>query len=118
MNISETQLLVDDYLDLYLYAESMDDQLWKQEIIETLQNSHNEFRKELQSVACKQLMEKYEHINEKIRIIYQQLQTHSANDYLLEKVRELKQQRVSLGSQIQLAKHHSSTNINSRKEPL
>lgn len=40
MNISETQLSVNDYLDLYLYAESMDDQLWQREIIEKLQNSH------------------------------------------------------------------------------
>ncbi|USK58411.1 hypothetical protein [Peribacillus asahii] len=107
MNMSETQLSVDDYLDLYLYAESMDDHVWQQEIIETLQNSHNEFRKELQSVACKQLMEKYEHINEEIRTIYQQLRIHSSNEYLLEEFWRLKQQRILLGLQIRSAKHHS-----------
>lgn len=34
MGISETQLWVNDYLDLYLYAGSIDDILWQQEIIE------------------------------------------------------------------------------------
>ncbi|USK68780.1 hypothetical protein [Peribacillus asahii] len=107
MNISETQLSVNDYLDLYLYAESINDQLWKQEIVEKLQNSRNEIRKEIQSFGFKHLLEKYKHINEEIRIIYQQLQIHSSNEYLLEEFWRLKQQRVLLGLQIQSAKHHS-----------
>ncbi|RID89049.1 hypothetical protein D1953_00275 [Peribacillus asahii] len=107
MNISETQLSVNDYLDLYLYAESINDQLWKQEIVEKLQNSRNEIRKEIQSFKDKHLLEKYKHINEEIRIIYQQLRIHSSNEYLLEEFRRLKQRRVLLGLQIQSAKHHS-----------
>ena len=107
MNISETQLSVNDYLDLYLYAESINDQLWKQEIVEKLQNSRDEIRKEIQSFKYKHLLEKYKRINEEIRIIYQQLRIHSSNEYLLEEFLRLKQQRVLLGLQIQSAKYHS-----------
>ena len=42
MNTSEIQLSVNDYLDLYLYTKSMNDSLWKMELIEKLQNLHNE----------------------------------------------------------------------------
>lgn len=36
MNFGEIQLCVNDYLDLYLFAKSMNDPLWQQEIIEKL----------------------------------------------------------------------------------
>lgn len=48
MNIREKQLWINDYLDLYLYAGSMDDIFWQQEIIEKLQKYHNEIKKETQ----------------------------------------------------------------------
>lgn len=43
MNDSEEKMWINDYLDLYLYAKSMNDDLWQKEIIEKLQNSpfHN-----------------------------------------------------------------------------
>ena len=40
MNHCEVKIWVNDYLDLYLYAKSMNDHLWQQEIIEILQNFH------------------------------------------------------------------------------
>ena len=40
MNHSEVKMWVNDYLDLFLYAKSMNDLLWQQEIIEILQNFH------------------------------------------------------------------------------
>ncbi|MGE8077472.1 hypothetical protein [Peribacillus loiseleuriae] len=77
--------------------------MWQQEIIEKLQNFHNE----IQTFTITHLLEKYNHLNEEILTIYQQLRAHSSNDYLIGKIQELKQQRISLGSQIQLAKNHS-----------
>lgn len=40
MNHRNKQLWINDYLDLYLYAKSIDDYWWQQEIIEKLQNFH------------------------------------------------------------------------------
>ncbi|GAA3332640.1 hypothetical protein GCM10020331_093590 [Ectobacillus funiculus] len=34
MDITKTQQWINDYLDLYLYAESIGDESWQQEIIE------------------------------------------------------------------------------------
>ena len=48
MSIKEEQLWVNDYLDLYIYAGSMGDISWQQEIIEKLQHYHNEIKKEIQ----------------------------------------------------------------------
>ncbi|MDQ0246702.1 hypothetical protein J2S09_004306 [Bacillus fengqiuensis] len=42
MSIREVKLQVDDYLDLYLYAETMGDQTWQQEILEKLQSFYQE----------------------------------------------------------------------------
>ncbi|MEH7121012.1 hypothetical protein V7128_26930 [Neobacillus vireti] len=39
MNDIEEKMWINDYLDLYLYAKSMNDYLWQQEILEKLQNS-------------------------------------------------------------------------------
>jgi hypothetical protein len=66
----------------------MGDQLWQQEIIKKLPNFHNEIRKETQSFALKHLLKKYNHLNEEILTIYQQLRAHSSNDYFLGKVRD------------------------------
>ncbi|MBM7651388.1 hypothetical protein [Neobacillus cucumis] len=44
MDHNEVKMWINDYLDLYLYAKSMNDYLWQQEIIEKLQNSLNEIR--------------------------------------------------------------------------
>lgn len=40
MHRCETQSWINDYLDLYLYAKRMEDDLWQQEIIEKLRNYH------------------------------------------------------------------------------
>ncbi|WP_034671740.1 hypothetical protein [Ectobacillus panaciterrae] len=107
MSIREEQLWVNDYLDLYLYAGSIGDISWQQEIIEKLQNFHNEIRKELQSFTLNNVLKEYKRINEEILTIYHQLREQSSNGYLQEKIWELKQQRISLGHQICLAKNQS-----------
>jgi hypothetical protein len=45
MSIIEAHLEVNDYLDLYIYAESIGDDSWQYEIIEKLQNFQNEVNK-------------------------------------------------------------------------
>jgi hypothetical protein len=45
MSIIETNLNINDYLDFYIYAESIGDNSWQHEIIEKLQNFHNEINK-------------------------------------------------------------------------
>lgn len=44
MDITKTQQWINDYLDLYLYAESIGDESWQQEIIEKLQKCSNEIQ--------------------------------------------------------------------------
>ncbi|MFB9759050.1 hypothetical protein [Ectobacillus funiculus] len=44
MDITKTQQWINDYLDLYLYAESIGDESWQQEIIEKLQKLSNEIQ--------------------------------------------------------------------------
>jgi hypothetical protein len=56
VNISETQLKINDYLDLYLYAKRIDDPLWQEEIIEKLQYTH--IRKGVQSCSLKNQIDK------------------------------------------------------------
>lgn len=48
MRHCETELWINDYLDLYLYAKRMDDYLWQQEIIEKLKTYHKMGRKKIQ----------------------------------------------------------------------
>ena len=105
MSIRETQLEVNDYLDLYLYAGSIGDTSWQQEIMEKLQNFHNEVQKENQSFALDNLLEKYKHLNEEILTIYNQIRSQPSNSYLQDTILKLKQQRISLGREIHLAKN-------------
>lgn len=104
MNFRENDLSENDYLDLYLFANSMNDTLWKVEIIEKLQNFHNENRNETAPFVPKYLLDKYKEINEEIRTNYRQMRTHSSNKNLLEKVEELKKQRIFLTYELQLIK--------------
>ncbi|WP_026566772.1 hypothetical protein [Bacillus sp. UNC41MFS5] len=60
MNAGEVKMWINDYLDLYLYAKSMNDVLWQQEIIEKLQHSQYDIIKEATSIDAKNLLEKYE----------------------------------------------------------
>lgn len=104
MSVREIQLEVNDYLDLYLYAGSIGDTSWQQEIMEKLQNFHNEVKKENQSFALDNLLEKYKHLNEEILTIYSQIRSQPSNSYLHDKVLKLKQQRISLGREIRKVK--------------
>lgn len=115
MSIQETHLDVNDYLDLYLYAGNIGDQLWQHEIIEKLQNVPNEKFLKNQSFVIDNLWEKFEHVNEEILTLYHQLRNHSSNGDVQEKIWILKQQRISLGRQIRLAKKEISLNYVNEK---
>ena len=108
MSIKEQQLWMNDYLDLYLYAQSIGDSSWQQELMEKLQNFHNEVRKENQSIELNKLLEKYKYLNDQILTIYHQIRSQPSNVYLQDKIWKLKQQRISLGREIRLAKSQSS----------
>lgn len=105
MSIKEEQLWVNDYLDLYIYAGSMGDISWQQEIIEKLHNFHNEIRKQTPSFVFNNLLKEYKHINEEILTISHQLRDQPSNSYLHEKILELQQQRISLDIEIRLVKN-------------
>jgi len=50
MNDGEVKMWINDYLDLYLYAKSMNDVLWQQEIIEKLQHPQHDIISEERSI--------------------------------------------------------------------
>ncbi|WP_144552395.1 hypothetical protein [Bacillus sp. X1(2014)] len=60
MNDGEVKMWINDYLDLYLYAKSMNDLLWQQEIIEKLQLSQHFNIRNDTFIDSKNLLEKYE----------------------------------------------------------
>lgn len=105
-----THLDVNDYLDLYLYAGNMGDTLWQHEIIEKLQNFSHERSSKNQSLDIDALYRKYKHINEAILTLYQQLRNDATNDDLQKRIWNLKEQRLSLGHQLGLAKGKSFKN--------
>jgi|tagenome__1003787_1003787.scaffolds.fasta_scaffold20951818_4 hypothetical protein len=102
-----TNLDVNDYLDLYLHARHIGDILWQDEIIEKLQNFPNENSLNNQFSESDTPWDKYKLINEEILTLYQQLRNQSTNDELQEKILNLKQQRISLGRLMGLAKGNS-----------
>ena len=104
MNKKEAYLEIDDYLDLFLLARNIGDILWQNEILEKLKNFSNESYLKNQSLDIDTLWEKYKHINEEILTLYHQLRNHPKNDDLLEKIMNLKQQRILLGRQMSWAK--------------
>ncbi|WP_445491268.1 hypothetical protein [Niallia sp. 03133] len=104
MKFRKTNLKVNDYLDLYLYAGSIGDTSWQLDIIEKLKNTDNEMELQNESLSINNLWEKYNNINKEILTTYHQLRDQSSNKDLHEKIWDLKQQRISLSRQIRLAK--------------
>ncbi|WP_377918348.1 hypothetical protein [Bacillus songklensis] len=48
--MKETQLWVNDYLDLYLYAGSIGDTSWQQEILEKLHDFYDEIKHSITNI--------------------------------------------------------------------
>ncbi|WP_141432106.1 hypothetical protein [Bacillus sp. 03113] len=99
--MSNIHVEVNDYLDLYLYADRIGDTTWKLEIIEKLKNIQNSTKKtENKSLDSRNLWEQYKKVNEQILSIYDQLRAQTSNIELHEKIGKLKEQRLFLGQQI------------------
>ena len=79
----ETVLEVNDYLDLYLLAKSMDDRAWQEEILKKLQNYNQNHVNHTQMIH--NLWSAFKWINEELLELYHQLRTDSTNSYLAEK---------------------------------
>lgn len=91
-------LTVDEYLDLYLLAGKLGDELWQNEIMENLRNG--EFIAE-HTLKMRRLWNRYKKVNMEMLDLYRQLQEDSSNEALTTKIRALKQQRLLLNRQIQ-----------------
>lgn len=105
MSNNEVLLEVNDYLDLYLYAKSIGDQAWQEEIIHKLQN-YNQHPIH-QTKVTNQLLAEFKHINKKILGLYQELHTDSFNSYIPEKIMDLKQRRIEITRQLRTQQIHS-----------
>jgi hypothetical protein len=107
MSIQTANILIDDYLDLYLFAGKIGDKLWQQDIIERLKGI-NKDNTPSDVARLNQFLEKYKEMNKEILSIYQQMKQQPANNQLLEKIQSLKLQRQILGRQIRLISNQSS----------
>lgn len=101
----ETELVINDYLDLYLYAGSINDTTWQKDILDKLQFIKTEEKQD--TIPLQNLWDQYNGINQEILTIYNQLQTKDSSSELDQKLWNLKQTRISLGKQIRHAYIHS-----------
>src|SRR3954465_7118336 len=100
MNLKRTNLTVDDYLDLYLLAGSLSDQIWQDEVMNKLQNFQSEHSQIDSALEIHNLWKEYKKVNIELLDLYQQLRTQSSNKELHKKAEILKQQRMSLSRKI------------------
>lgn len=96
----ETVLEINDYLDLYLLAKSMDDRAWQEEILKKLQNYNQNHVNHTQMIH--NLWSAFKWINEELLELYHQLRTDSTNSYLAEKIMDLKQKRIEITRQLRM----------------
>ena len=107
MSIQTANILIDDYLDLYLFAGKIGDKLWQQDIIVKLKGI-NQHKTPTDVTRLNLFLERYKEMNKEILSIYQQMKQQPSNNDLFEKIHSLKQQRLILGRQIRLISNQSS----------
>lgn len=98
MSQDNTILEVNDYLDLFLYAKSIRDQVWQEEILTKLKNYDQ--KKIDQKKAVHHLWTEFRQLNNKLLELYDELKQNS-NSYLEEKIMELKVRRIEISRQLQ-----------------
>lgn len=110
MNLKEAKLNVDDYLDLYLLAGSLNDQSWQNEMMDKLQNFQNEPSQD-PALEIHNLWKEYKKVNIELLDLYHQLRSQATNRELHKKAEVLKQQRMSLSRKIyskeRKSEHHN-----------
>lgn len=109
MNVAKS-LDVNDYLDLYLFAENIGDTLWQEEIVKKLKNFPEDRYVNQQKSEAESLEAKYKQINEEILKSYHYLRNYATNNNLKEKIMDLKQQRIAIGRQLNIVKKNSFEN--------
>ncbi|MCQ6275031.1 hypothetical protein JMM81_08660 [Bacillus sp. V3B] len=111
MNLKEANLNIDDYLDLYLLAGSLEDQTWQDEMMKKLQNFQNEPVQD-PALEIDNLWKEYKKVNIELLDLYHQLRNQASNKELHKKAEVLKKQRMSLSRKIyseeKKSKHHNS----------
>lgn len=106
MGIQE-DIVVNDYLDLYLYAREIGDTIWQEEIIENLKMISDK-KKQTELTGLPMYIERYKRLNEEILSIYQLIKKQSSTVQLEQRMQELKQQRIIVGRQIRFFKSQAS----------
>jgi hypothetical protein len=111
MGANETYSEINGYLDLYLLAGSLGDKQWQEELLVQLQKVQMK-QNEDPTLTINNLWEEYKMINIELLDLYNQLRNQSPNRALHKKVRELKQERMSIRRKIhdiehKLKQHHS-----------
>jgi hypothetical protein len=114
MTYSEKQYAakwVDDYLDLYNMAVRIGDAEWQQQILRTLQAKDKHIQLEIVSGIKVDLWLKFDSINRKMVLLYEQLRNNNYSEpekrHLLEQVWEFKLQRIMIASK--LKEYHLSS---------
>ncbi|MBB6443599.1 hypothetical protein [Bacillus benzoevorans] len=112
MIMNETFLEVNDYLDLYLLAGSLQDKAWQQQIIGKMQDLPKEKVQREKSLNIDELAKEFRMINTDILDLYHQLHRDPENAGLRDMVSRLEQRRKYLMKKIHAVEtklqHHSS----------
>lgn len=103
MEQKSAQSVVNDYLDLYLYAGSIGDREWQDEIMGKLHEFYAGESAQIANVTYtrEDIWQIFNGLNQEILALYKQLRSQPSNQQLREKVLELKMKRHTL-------KHHFS----------
>jgi uncharacterized membrane protein YheB (UPF0754 family) len=95
------KLEVDDYLDLYLLADQLEDRVWQEEIMNQLKNpTHVIVEDQDQLITIHKLWLEYKNINSDILELYNKLKYSTTEEDLLGKIYELKEKRLNLTHKI------------------
>ena len=94
---------IDDQLDLYRLATLLGDSVWQHQIIERLRNKEDHIQREVQYLAWERLWIRFDEINRKILVIYEELRSSdndSQKEMLREQAWELRNLRVQIGRKL------------------
>lgn len=97
MSKTTTQMEVNDYLDLFLYAQRLNDKEWQEEIKQHLSVLVTQPKP---SSDMKELLGKYQLVRRELSDLYQKLREPSQDHTLYEKLWSLKKEQKKLRNQI------------------
>jgi hypothetical protein len=104
LNNTQTNLCINDYLDLYLLAKEIKDETWQQEILAALKTQQNRSFEEKQSALVQEIWEDFKQLNEDISFTYRLIQEEPTNEQFQANLRHLRERRITLSRELYLAK--------------